>query len=93
LDKKAGRGRKNSTLVQLNREKGSKGMSLNSLTYPLQYQDLTPEPEPDITLDLDRIDEPVNPDAGFEGIIGKSSGLRRVLQMVETVAWGDSTVH
>jgi len=67
-------------------------MSLNSLTYPLQYQDLTPEPEPDITLDLDRIDEPVNPAAGFEGIIGNSSGLRRVLQMVETVAWGDSTV-
>ena len=67
-------------------------MSLNSLTYPLQYQDLTTEPEPDITLDLDRIDEPVNPAAGFEGIIGNSSGLRRVLQMVETVAWGDSTV-
>ena len=34
----------------------------------------------------------MNPEAGFEGIIGRSSGLRRVLQMVETVAWGDSTV-
>ena len=27
-------------------------MSLNNLTYPLQYQDLTPDTEPDITLDL-----------------------------------------
>ena len=34
----------------------------------------------------------LNSEAGFEGIIGNSSGLRRVLQMVETVAWGDSTV-
>src|ERR1700728_4457367 len=29
---------------------------------------------------------------GFEGIIGHSSALRRVLQMVEHVALGDSTV-
>jgi formate hydrogenlyase transcriptional activator len=67
-------------------------MGLNSLTYPLRYADLSPESDPEITLDLERIDEPVIPDTGFEGIIGKSSGLRRVLQMVETVAWGDSTV-
>ena len=67
-------------------------MGLNSLTYPLQYQDLRPKTDPEITLDIDRIDEPANPETGFEGIIGRSSGLRRVLQMVETVAWGDSTV-
>jgi formate hydrogenlyase transcriptional activator len=67
-------------------------MGLNSLTYPLQYEDLRPKTDAEITLDIARIDEPVNPQTGFEGIIGRSSGLRRVLQLVETVAWGDSTV-
>jgi formate hydrogenlyase transcriptional activator len=67
-------------------------MGLNSLTYPVQCEDLRPETDPEITLDIDRIDEPLNPETGFEEIIGRSSGLRRVLQMVETVAWGDSTV-
>ncbi len=67
-------------------------MSLNSLTYPLQDEDLRLKTDPEITLDLDRIDEPANSETGFEGIIGRSSGLRRVLQMVETVACGDSTV-
>ena len=69
-----------------------KTMGLNSPTYPLQYEDLRPNTDPEITFDLDRIDEPANAETGFEGIIGRSSGLRRVLQMVETVAWGDSTV-
>jgi formate hydrogenlyase transcriptional activator len=67
-------------------------MSLNNLTYPLQYEDLRPNTDPEITLDLDRLDESLNPETGFEGIIGRSSALRRVLEMVETVAWGDSTV-
>ncbi len=67
-------------------------MSLNNLTYPLQYQDLRPNTDPEITLDLDQLDESLNPETGFEGIIGRSSALRRVLEMVETVAWGDSTV-
>jgi formate hydrogenlyase transcriptional activator len=67
-------------------------MSLNSLTYPVHYEALRRETHSEITLDIDRIDEPVDADPGFEGIIGKSSGLRRVLQMVETVSWGDSTV-
>jgi formate hydrogenlyase transcriptional activator len=67
-------------------------MGLNSLTFPLRYADLNPKSDPEITLDLERIDEPVIPDTGFERIIGKSSGLRRVLEMVETVSWGDSTV-
>lgn len=67
-------------------------MSLNSLTYPLQHEDRRLKTDPGITLDLDRIDEPLNAETGFEGIIGRSPGLRRVLQLVETVAWGDSTV-
>jgi formate hydrogenlyase transcriptional activator len=67
-------------------------MSLNNLTYPLQYADLRSNTDPEITLDLDRLDETLNPETGFEGIIGRSSALRRVLEMVETVAWGDSTV-
>ena len=67
-------------------------MSLNSLTYPLQYEDLRRNTDSKIRLEIDGIDEPVNSETGFEEIIGRSSGLRRVLQMVETVAWGDSTV-
>jgi len=67
-------------------------MSFNNLTYPLHYEGLRPRIDPGMTLDIDRIDEPVNPETSFEGIIGRSSGLRRVLQMIETVASGDSTV-
>jgi formate hydrogenlyase transcriptional activator len=67
-------------------------MSLNSLTYPLQYEDLRPTTDSELALDIARDYEPENSETDFEGIIGKSSGLRRVLQMVETVAWGDSTV-
>ena len=67
-------------------------MGLNSLTYPLRHEDLRPKTDPEITLDIDRIGEPVNLATGFEGIIGRSSVLRRVLQMIETVAGWDSTV-
>src|SRR6202050_4861646 len=67
-------------------------MSLNSLTCPLEYEDLRLKTDPEITPDIDPIDEPANSETGFEGIIGRSSGLRRVLQMIEAVAWGDSTV-
>ena len=67
-------------------------MGLNSLTYPLQYEDLLLKTDSEITLDFDEIDESASPKTGFAGIIGSSSGLRRVLQMVETVAPGDSTV-
>jgi formate hydrogenlyase transcriptional activator len=67
-------------------------MGLNSLTYPAQYEELTSDTHREITLDIDGVDEAVNPEIGFEGIIGRSSGLRDVLQMVETVARGDSTV-
>jgi formate hydrogenlyase transcriptional activator len=67
-------------------------MSVNSLTYPLQYEDLGPQTDPEITRNIGRINEAVNSGIDFEGIIGKSSGLRRVLRLVETVARGDSTV-
>jgi formate hydrogenlyase transcriptional activator len=91
-DKVGGRGGKSNERSDGQTAKGSKTMGLNSLTCPLQYEDLRHKTDAKLTLDLDRIDEPANSEAGFEGIIGKSSGLRRVLQMVETVAWGDSTV-
>jgi formate hydrogenlyase transcriptional activator len=67
-------------------------MSVNSFTYPLQHEDLGPQTDPEITLNIGRIDEAVNSEIDFEGIIGKSSGLRRVLRLVKTVAWGNSTV-
>jgi formate hydrogenlyase transcriptional activator len=44
------------------------------------------------TVNLDLWDESPRKGEQFEGIVGQSSGLRRVLQMVQTVATGDSTV-
>jgi formate hydrogenlyase transcriptional activator len=41
---------------------------------------------------VDVVDQLTPSDDGFEGIIGQSPALRRVLQMVEHVAPGDSTV-
>jgi formate hydrogenlyase transcriptional activator len=38
------------------------------------------------------LDEPAHNETAFEGIVGQNSSLRRVLQLVETVANGDSTV-
>jgi formate hydrogenlyase transcriptional activator len=67
-------------------------MGLNSLTFPPQYEDFRSKTDPEIALTIDGLDEAVNQESGFEGIIGSSLGLRHVLQMVETVACGDSTV-
>ncbi len=67
-------------------------MGLNSLSYPFQYEDHKTRIDPGTTLHTDRFDKKLNAETCFEGIIGRSSGLRRVLQMVETVACGDSTV-
>jgi formate hydrogenlyase transcriptional activator len=67
-------------------------MSLNSFPYPLGYAGLRPNADREIALGIDGIDKPEKPETGFEGIVGKSSILRRLLQMVETVAGGDSTV-
>ena len=67
-------------------------MSLNSLTYPLHYEDARPITDLESTLHIDLTEDTVSSETGFEGVIGKSSVLRRLLQMVETVAGGDSTV-
>ena len=67
-------------------------MGLNSLTYPLHYQDAMPITDLESTLDIDITEETLSSETGFEGIIGNSSALRHLLQMVETVASGDSTV-
>src|SRR6202161_3214453 len=67
-------------------------MSLNSLTYPLHYEDARPITDLESTLHIDLTEEPLSSETGFEGVIGKSSVLRRLLRVVETVASGDSTV-
>jgi formate hydrogenlyase transcriptional activator len=67
-------------------------MGLNSLTYPLYYENARPRTDLESTLHIDLTEETVSSESGFEGIIGKSLVLRRLLQMVETVAGGDSTV-
>jgi formate hydrogenlyase transcriptional activator len=67
-------------------------MGLNSLIYPLHYEDARSRTDLENTLHIDLTEETESPETGFEGIIGKSSVLRRLLQMVETVASGDSTV-
>ena len=66
-------------------------MGLNRLTNPLQYEDARSRTDLENTLHTD-LTERVSSGTGFEQIIGRSLGLRRVLQMVETVAGGDSTV-
>jgi formate hydrogenlyase transcriptional activator len=67
-------------------------VGLNSLTYPLHYEDPRPRTDLESTTHIDLTEEMLSSETGFEGIIGKSSVLRRLLQMVETVAGGDSTV-
>jgi len=44
------------------------------------------------TVNIHLLDEPAHNETAFEGIVGQNSSLRRVLQLVETVANGDSTV-
>jgi formate hydrogenlyase transcriptional activator len=67
-------------------------MGLNSLTNPLQYEDARPRTDLEGTFHTDLTEKTVSSGAGFEEIIGRSLGLRRVLRMVETVAGADSTV-
>ena len=43
-------------------------------------------------VNLDALEEPLHKEAPFDGIVGESSTLRRVLKLVETVAPSDSTV-
>src|ERR1700723_1346450 len=66
-------------------------MSLNSLTYPLHYEDAGPITDLESTLHIDLTEDRLSSETGFEGVIGKSLVLRRLLQMVETVASGDWT--
>ena len=66
-------------------------MSLNS--FPLVHEEdpsLTGGPLRSLKIRL--LDERAQGETGFEGIIGQSYALQRVLQLVETVATGDSTV-
>lgn len=51
----------------------------------------TVPPSSNLTEDL-RLDEEVRSEADFEGIVGRSSALRQVLELVKTVAPSDSTV-
>src|SRR5208282_1608107 len=66
-------------------------MSLNS--FPLVHEEersFTSGPLRIVKIRL--LDERAQGETGFEGIIGQSYALQRVLQLVETVATGDSTV-
>ena len=67
-------------------------MAVNSLIYPLHYEDASSRADLENTIHIDLTEEMGRSETGFEGIIGKSPVLRRLLQMVETVAGGDSTV-
>src|SRR5579862_9212794 len=67
-------------------------MGLNSLTYPLYYENARRRTDLESALPIGLAEETVGSEPDFEGIIGKSLILRRLLQMVETVAGGDSTV-
>jgi formate hydrogenlyase transcriptional activator len=48
--------------------------------------------DPLSTLNFELLGEPVREEPEFEGIVGQSSTLRKVLHLVETVAAGNSTV-
>jgi formate hydrogenlyase transcriptional activator len=65
-------------------------MSLNSLSFvDVHDQDSHFTRDP---LGIDLLGQPLRGAPGFEGIVGQSSAIRQVLQLVETVATGDSTV-
>jgi formate hydrogenlyase transcriptional activator len=80
------------TMGPTNCIKGSKAMSLNSLTHPLHHENAGARTDLESTPQTALTEATASSGAGFEGIIGKSSALRRLLQMVETVAGEDSTV-
>jgi formate hydrogenlyase transcriptional activator len=66
-------------------------MSLNN--FPLvQERDPQYTNGPLRTVKIRLLDQPAHGDSALEGIVGRSPALRRVLQLVETVATGDSTV-
>ena len=66
-------------------------MSVNG--FPLVHEQDSQYPSgPLRTVKVRLLGHPTCSDNAFEGIVGRSSALRRVLQLVETVASGDSTV-
>ena len=66
-------------------------MSVNG--FPLVHKQDSQYPSgPLRTVKVRLLGHPTCSDNTFEGIVGRSSALRRVLQLVETVASGDSTV-
>src|SRR6202046_1331893 len=67
-------------------------MAVNSLIYPLHYEDARSRADLENTIHIDLTEEMGRSETGFEGIIGKRPVLRRLLQMFDTVAGGDSTV-
>ncbi len=54
-------------------------------------RETTAPPSSNVSEDL-RLDEEIRNEADFEGIVGRSSTLRQLLQLVKTVAPSDSTV-
>src|ERR1700689_4746930 len=93
LGEKAGRqGGKGKTVTAISSMVRRMSMGLNSLTYPLHYEDARPRTDLESTPHVDPPEDTESSGTGFDGIIGKNSVLRRLLQMVETVAGGDSTV-
>src|SRR6202030_3715794 len=68
-------------------------MSLNSFTL-LDVDDPNSQHpgNPLNSVILESLDEPLHQENEFEGIVGHSAALREVLQLVETVAKGSSTV-
>src|SRR6202050_5055152 len=85
-------GGKGKTVTAISSTVRRMSMGLNSLIYPLHYENARPRADLESTLHIDLTEETKSSETGFEGIIGKSSVLRRLLQMVETGAGGDSTV-
>jgi formate hydrogenlyase transcriptional activator len=68
-------------------------MSLNSFTL-LDVDDPNSQHQrnPLSSVNLEVLDEPHRQEREFEGIVGRTAALRQVLQLVETVAKGNSTV-
>jgi formate hydrogenlyase transcriptional activator len=72
----------------LNRASGQIAIAIENA---LAYQEIS-ELKDKLAQEKLYLEEEIRADSGFERIIGKSAALKRVLQMVETVAPSDSTV-
>jgi len=72
----------------LNRASGQVAIAIENA---LAYQEIS-ELKDKLAQEKLYLEEEIRADSGFERIIGKSAALKRVLQLVETVAPSDSTV-